>query len=87
MISTKSNFFKMFLYYKYILYNYHYKSVYASHLWSKYLCSLLNYLQSAYNDSFWLIYWLKHNVNARELQVKTNILILVHYGENLSTDI
>ena len=64
----------MFPYYKKnILFNYHCTSFYASHLWSKYLCSSLNHLRVAYNDSFRLIHGLKRNVSARELQVKANI--------------
>ena len=55
------------------LFNYHCTSFYASHLWSKYLCSSLNHLRVAYNDSFLLIHGLKRNVSARELQVKANI--------------
>ena len=58
---------------KNILFNYHCTSFYASHLWSKYLCSSLNYLRVAYNNSFRLIHGLKRNVSARELQVKANI--------------
>ena len=61
---------------KSILFNYHCTcrptSFYGSHLWSKYLCSSLNHLRVAYNDSFWLIHGLKRNVSARELQVKAN---------------
>ena len=56
-----------------ITFNYHCTSFYASHLWSKYLCSSLNHLRVAYNDSFRLIHWLKRNVSERELQVKANI--------------
>ena len=37
------------------------------------LCSSLNHLRVAYNGSFRLIYGLKRNVSARELQVKANI--------------
>ena len=59
---------------KNILFNYHCTSFYASHLWSKYLCSSLNHLRVAYNDSFRLIHGLKRNVSARELEVKANIL-------------
>ena len=58
---------------KNILFNYHCTSFYASHLLSKYLCSSLNHLRVAYNDSFRLIHGLKRNVSARELQVKANI--------------
>ena len=59
---------------KNILFNYyHCTSFYASHLWSKYLCSSLNHLRVAYNDSFRLIHGVKRNVSARELQVKANI--------------
>ena len=65
----------MFPYYKKYttVFNYHCTSFYASHLWSKYLCSSLNHLRVAYNDSFRLIHGLKRNVSARELQVKANI--------------
>ena len=58
---------------KNIPFNYHCTSFYANHLWSKYLCSSLNHLRVAYNDSFRLIHGLKRNVSARELQVKANI--------------
>ena len=39
-------------------------SFYASHLWSKYLCSLFSHLQVGCNDFFQLIYGLKCNVSA-----------------------
>ena len=55
------------------VFNYHCTSFYASHLSFKYLCSSLNHLRVAYNDSFRLIHGLKRNVSARELQVKANI--------------
>ena len=69
----KATFSKCFRTIKNILFNYHCTLFYASHLRSKYLCSSLNHLQVAYNDSFRLIHGLKHNVSARELQVKANI--------------
>ena len=69
----KATFSKCFRTIKNILFNYHCTSFYASHLWSKYLCSSLNHLRVAYNDSFRLIHGLKRNVSARELQVKANI--------------
>ena len=69
----KATFLKCFRTIKNIPFNYHCTSFYASHLWSKYLCSSLNHLQVAYNDSFRLIHGLKRNVSARELQVKANI--------------
>ena len=69
----KATFSKCFRTIKNIQFNYHCTSFYASHLWSKYLCSSLNHLRVAYNDSFRLIHWLKRNVSARELQVKANI--------------
>ena len=48
----KATFSKCFRTIKNILFNYHCTSFYASHLWSKYLCSSLNHLRVAYNDSF-----------------------------------
>ena len=58
----KTTFSKCFHTIKNILFNYHCTSFYASHLWSKYLCSSLNHFRVAYNDSFRLIHWLKRNV-------------------------
>ena len=37
------------------------------------VCSSLNHLRVAYNDSFRLIHGIKRNVSATELQVKANI--------------
>ena len=45
----------------------------CSRIIKKYLCSSLNHLRVAYNDSFRLNHGLKRNVSARELQVKANI--------------